>query len=137
MQVFGMRLVLLSPQLPMDEICWAVPRVNRAANKEMGLLAACADTRSASARSRSTPLTGPSAEQEFFRARHCDVQQPTFFAKIGVGPWKNAILKPGDNRGAHSKPLGTDHRHNADARAFGDGAILSQRGNLHKNRPKP
>ncbi|MGC1257007.1 MAG: hypothetical protein WA867_15715, partial [Candidatus Acidiferrales bacterium] len=65
--------------------------MNSSTHEEMALLSACANTSAASARRGSASLTRPSAEQEFFRARHGDVQQSTFFAKIGVGSWNDAI----------------------------------------------
>jgi len=75
---WGIRLCLahaVTIPNPAATVRRAVLRVNRADNEEMALLAARADMCSAGARSRSTPLAGPGAEQEFSCARHGDVQR--------------------------------------------------------------
>ena len=98
----------------------------------MAVLSSDAHSRPTGSSSWSTPLASPRTEQEFFRARHRNVEQPALFAHVGNGHRHDAVVDASDDRRSNRQALRVDHRHDPHAATFREGAILPERRDLRQ-----
>jgi hypothetical protein len=90
---------------PVAQISRTILRSHWATDKEVAVLATQTDPRPTRSGSWSAPLAGPSAEKEFFCARHGNIQQSAFLPEICVRPRHNAFVEARDNCRSYREPL--------------------------------